>query len=185
MVLCLDDAQWLGSPTLSFLQTLLQNGCKLRLLIIIAYCPDGLSPEHKLLLLLKTLAETKLPIHTLTLEPFSVSDINAFLSDVLAHPSQKILPLAELIRDKTQGNPFFIRALLQHLQKENLLTFTLPIHFDNQAENESVGWHWNLDEIEQVSITDNVVTLTLDKIKSLDSPLQDLFALAACIGSGI
>ncbi len=44
-------------------------------------------------------------------------------------------------------------------------------------------WYWNIEEIERVAITDNVVDLTISKIIKLNEKTQKILQLAACIGN--
>ncbi|MBC1281273.1 hypothetical protein GNF10_36485, partial [Nostoc sp. UCD121] len=44
-------------------------------------------------------------------------------------------------------------------------------------------WEWNIQQIESVSITDNVVDLMVSKIKKLSQKTQRILKLAACIGN--
>jgi predicted ATPase/signal transduction histidine kinase/serine/threonine protein kinase len=82
--------------------------------------------------------------------------------------------LAELVFNKTQGNPFFLTQLLTALYAEKLLTFDF-----------SIGrWQWDMGQIQTVGIADyNVVELIARNIEKLPSETQKVLKLAACIGN--
>ncbi|MEG4344555.1 AAA family ATPase [Microcoleus sp. A003_D6] len=82
--------------------------------------------------------------------------------------------LAELVFNKTQGNPFFLNQLLTSLYAEKLLTFDF-----------SLGrWQWDMNKIQTVGIADyNVVELIARNIQKLPPDTQKLLKLAACIGN--
>lgn len=82
--------------------------------------------------------------------------------------------LAELVFNKTQGNPFFLTQLLTSLHAEKLLTF-----------NFSLGrWQWDMGEIQTIGIADyNVVELIARNIQKLPLDTQNFLKLAACIGN--
>lgn len=61
------------------------------------------------------------------------------------------MELAEIVADKTRGNPFFVNVFLTNLVNENLLYFN----------SSTGGWMWNIDNIKSRQITDNVVSFNL------------------------
>jgi predicted ATPase len=98
--------------------------------------------------------------------------------------------LAELLHHKTNGNPFFLTQLLQALHADKLLSFpppespTLLSSPLNKGGQRGVGaWQWNIEQIQAVGITDNVVELMISKIEKLDERTQNVLKLAACIGN--
>ena len=82
--------------------------------------------------------------------------------------------LAELVFNKTQGNPFFLTQLLTSLYAEKLLKFDF-----------SIGrWEWDMGQIQSVPIADyNVVELLARNIQKLPPDTQKVLKLAACIGN--
>jgi predicted ATPase/signal transduction histidine kinase len=82
--------------------------------------------------------------------------------------------LAELVLNKTQGNPFFITQLLTSLYAEKLLKFDFS----------SGRWQWDMGQIQSVAIADyNVVELLARNIQKLPPDSQKVLKLAACIGN--
>jgi hypothetical protein len=55
------------------------------------------------------------------LKPLSEENVNEMLRDSLFCKSEEVAPLAELVFQKTGGNPFFITELLKQLTKKNQL----------------------------------------------------------------
>ncbi|MCC3419235.1 MAG: AAA family ATPase [Microcoleus sp. PH2017_07_MST_O_A] len=90
------------------------------------------------------------------------------------YETQRWQLLAELVFNKTQGNPFFLTQLLTTLYAEKLLTFDF-----------SIGrWQWDMGQIQTVGIADyNVVELIARNIEKLPSDTQKVLKLAACIGN--
>ena len=81
--------------------------------------------------------------------------------------------LAELVHQKTGGNPFFIDQFLRFLVAEGLVAY------DAGAS----GWRWDLRAIRERGITDNVVELMSGKLKTLSVPTQEVLRTAATIGN--
>ena len=71
------------------------------------------------------------------------------------------LPLAELIHEKTTGNPFFAIQFVSALAEEGLLSF-------DYGEGR---WVWDLNRIHAKGYTDNVVELLVGKLNRL--PIGD------------
>ncbi|MEG4006678.1 AAA family ATPase [Microcoleus sp. Pol11C1] len=87
---------------------------------------------------------------------------------------EKCKLLAELVFNKTQGNPFFLTQLLTSLYAEKLLTFDFTIG----------RWQWDMGQIQSVAIADyNVVELLARNIQKLPPRTQKILKLAACIGN--
>lgn len=171
LVIFLDDLQWADNSSLNFIENLLQDRETKYLLIIGAYRDNEVNEHHPLQLSINNLQKHKVECTTLTLQPLQLKDIQQLLSDAMHGTEDKISLLAECVRDKTHGNPFFINEFLKMIYQDNLLVF-------NYQEN---AWEWNLEQIEH-NTTDNVLHLLRAKIQLLSQPTQDLLKLASCIG---
>ncbi|MEG4499155.1 AAA family ATPase [Microcoleus sp. F10-C6] len=90
------------------------------------------------------------------------------------HEIENCQLLAELVYNKTQGNPFFLTQFLTSLYAEKLLRFDF-----------SIGrWQWDMGQIQSVAIADyNVVELIARNIQKLPPDTQKVLKLAACIGN--
>ena len=99
------------------------------------------------------------------------------VAETLNNRTEKVNNLAELICNKTGGNPFFLTQLLQALYQENLLKFDFsPLEVKG-------GWDWSIDEIQAIGITDkSVVELVASRIEQLPAATQEVLKLAACVG---
>jgi predicted ATPase/GAF domain-containing protein len=127
--------------------------------------------------------KVKVPVHFITINALDINSINQLLADTLICSIQASMPLAKLVNEKTNGNPFFITQLLYSLYEENLLVFNTGFSLQNPQNIKSSCWQWNIDLIRSVSITDNVVDLLINKIEKLDKNTQKILKLAACIGN--
>ena len=81
--------------------------------------------------------------------------------------------LAQLVKDKTGGNPFFAIQFLTALAEEGLLAFD-PV---------TRAWQWNMDRIRARSYTDNVVDLMAGKLKRFSVITQEALKEFACLGN--
>ncbi|AFY82192.1 AAA family ATPase [Oscillatoria acuminata] len=177
LVLFLDDLQWVDLASLKLIQRLATASESQALLIIGAYRDNEVDVAHPLISAVEQMEEQGAIINRIELQPLKLEDINELIADTLHCSVTKSLPLAELIDQKTQGNPFFINQLLKSLYDSSLLTFHFP---DGKGRG---AWSWEMDQIQAVGMTDNVVELMTQKIQKLAPTVQESLKIAACIGN--
>ncbi|MEG5037570.1 MULTISPECIES: AAA family ATPase [unclassified Microcoleus] len=173
LVLFLDDLQWTDSATLQLIQLIMTDYTTQYLFVIGAYRDNEVSATHPTMLTLSEMKKQGVVINHLSLSPLNLNQVNELIADTLKTECVPTQRLAELVWQKTQGNPFFIKEFLKSLYTEHLLKF------DTNAR----AWHWDLEQIITRNITDNVVEFMADKIKTLSESAQKVLRLAACIGN--
>lgn len=112
-------------------------------------------------------------ISTCPLSPLSTDHLRSLLGDTFGCSASSVDSLADLLREKTLGNPFFTRAFLQSAFVNGLIRHT-----------SGKGWEWDSAEIRRAQPTDNVVELMANRIVRLPEDSQRLLEVAACIGNG-
>ena len=173
LVLFLDDLQWADSASLKFIENLLSDPTMRYLLIIGAYRDNETDANHPLRITLQRLIEAGVLYQSITLQPLQLADIEQLLADVFVRSINSVLHrLLNCYSKKLQGNPFFINEFLKTLYHEKLIYF-FP------AESK---WVWDITQIAQQNITDNVVDLLVTKIQRLSDTSQQTLKSAACIG---
>ncbi|WP_341736131.1 AAA family ATPase [Microcoleus sp. CAWBG640] len=173
LVLFLDDLQWTDSATLQLLQLIMTNFTTQYLFVIGAYRDNEVSATHPTMLTLSEMKKQGVVINHLSLSPLNLNQVNEFIADTLKTECVSTQRLAELVWQKTQGNPFFIKEFLKSLYTEQLLKF----------DPNAGAWYWDFEQIITRNITDNVVEFMADKIQILSEPTQKVLRLAACIGN--
>ncbi|MEZ2318540.1 MAG: AAA family ATPase [Microcoleus sp.] len=177
LVIFLDDLQWADSATLKLMQALITDPDQEYLLLIGAYRDNEVSPTHPLIQTVEEIEKTGTVVNNIVLEPLDLENVTEIVADTLNNSTEKVKNLAELICNKTGGNPFFVTQLLQALYQENLLKFDF-----STLEGKS-GWNWSIDEIQAIGITDkSVVELVASRIEKLPAATQEVLKLAACVG---
>ncbi|MEG4117324.1 AAA family ATPase [Microcoleus sp. N9_B4] len=172
LVLFLDDLQWADSASLKLIQLIMTDPDSKYLLLIGAYRDNEVSPTHPLIYTLEQIQNTNAVVNNIILQALEISHVNQLVSETLRSQISEVLPLAELVFKKTQGNPFFLTQLLQSLYQDKLLSFD----FDR------VCWQWDIQQLQGIDISDNVVELMVSQIQKLSSQTQKVLKLAACIG---
>ncbi|MBZ8181881.1 ATP-binding protein [Oscillatoria salina] len=173
LVIFLDDLQWADLATLKLLQLIILDEQTRHLFFIGAYRDNEVSPSHPLMMTLRAMQKQQVIINQINLTPLAEDNLSQLIVDTLHQDIAKIQPLAKLIWQKTEGNPFFVNQFLNTLHLENLITFDFQNH----------QWQWNIAEIKAREITDNVVELMIVRIKKLPELTQKILGLAACIGA--
>ena len=84
-------------------------------------------------------------------------DVGQLVADALHCEPERARPLAQLVHEKTGGNPFFAIQFFTALADEGLLAFD-PV---------APAWQWDMDRIRAKGYTDNVVDLMAGKLKRL------------------
>ncbi|MDF5706298.1 MAG: AAA family ATPase [Nostoc sp. S4] len=175
LVIFLDDLQWADTASLRLLQMLMTEKQISHLLIIGAYRDNEVSDTHPLMLTLDEIHNSQYQesITTITLAPLTTKDINHLFADTLICTSAEALPLTQLIYQKTQGNPFFSLQMLKTLHAEEHITFAPEVG----------RWQYDLNQVQNLKLTDNVVEFMVLQLQKLPEVTQDVLKLAACIGN--
>lgn len=177
LVIFLDDLQWADSATLKLIELIFSDRETKYLFVIGAYRDNEVSPTHPLMMTLENLRNQEAIINEIILAPLDVEHVTNLIAETLHSDKESVKPIAELVISKTDGNPFFVNQFLKTLYQENLLTFSPP-------QSGSKGeWQWNISDIEQCAITDNVVELMIQKLKKLPESTQQILRLVACLGN--
>jgi predicted ATPase/signal transduction histidine kinase len=173
LALFLDDLQWLDAATLDLLEDLFIQRDVQHLLLIGAYRNNEVNSSHPLMRKLEAIRATGAMVQEITLAPLADEDVRQLIADALHCEPGNVAPLAQLVHEKTAGNPFFVIQFLNTLADERLLTL----------EHGQSRWSWDLNRIHAKGFTDNVVDLIVGKLNRL--PIRTLKALQefACLGN--
>lgn len=173
LALFLDDLQWIDPASLKIFQRLFSSDASRWFYFVGAYRDNEVSETHPLMHALGILEKSSVDIHRLKLGPLSEAASAAWLADTLASKPQDVQSLAQLCYRKTAGNPFFLKQFVQALYEDRLLKLDLKKR----------AWVWDIQQVENKQMTDNVIELMSSKIKSLPPNQIELLKLAACIGN--
>ena len=130
--------------------------------------------RHPLLLALASIRKSEIVLHEIVLNPLSLADVNQLLGDALRCELNRARPLAELVHEKTRGNPFFTLQFLTNLAEEHLL----------ECDAGAALWRWDMERIRAKDFTDNVVHFMIGKLNRLSDETQEALKQLACLGSG-
>jgi PAS domain S-box-containing protein len=173
LALFLDDLQWLDAATLDLLEDLLTQPDVKHLMLIGAYRDNEIDSAHPLMRKLEAVRKAGARVQEIILAPLAGEDLRRLLAASLHCEAERVAPLAQLIHDKTAGNPFFAIQFLSALAEEALLTF----------DHGEAQWTWDLNRIHAKGYTDNVVDLMVGKLNRLPVETQAALQQLACMGN--
>jgi PAS domain S-box-containing protein len=173
LALFLDDLQWLDAATLDLLEDLLTRPDLQHLILIGAYRDNEVDAAHPLMRKLDAIKSAGGKIAEITLAPLARAHLNQLIADALRCELERVAPLAQLLHEKTAGNPFFAIQFISSLAEEGMLTF----------DYDAGRWSWDLERIHAKGYTDNVVDLMVGKLARLPAETQEALQLLACLGN--
>ena len=173
LALFLDDLQWLDVATLDLLQDLMIQTDLRHVLLIGAYRDNEVASTHPLMRRLDAIRKVGALVLEIVLTPLTGEDVSRLVADSLYCDRERAEPLAQLVFEKTDGNPFFVIQFLSAMVEEGLLAF----------DHGSGRWLWDLTRIRGKGYTDNVVDLLVDKLSRLAITTQEALQQLACVGN--
>ena len=157
LVMFLDDLHWADSASLELIELMLlgkthetpTRQTPHSLFLIGAYRDSEVYPLHPLIRMIEQLHQNKVVINQIPLIPLGIAPIRQLIADTLHINKVKGNPLAELVLQKTRGNPFLVKEFLYTLYAEKSIRF----------DSECLGWQWDMAQIEARDISENGVRL--------------------------
>ncbi|MEH1830144.1 MAG: AAA family ATPase [Nostoc sp.] len=173
LVIFLDDLQWVDSASLKLINRLMTSADSQFLFLVGAYRSNEVSPVHPLMVAIEEIRQAKVIVSQIELSPLTLTNITQLILDTFNCTAEQATPLAELLLQVTDGNPFFTNGFLKSLYEDGLLNF-----------DEQLGrWQWDLVQLRAAPVPDNVVELMTGKMQKMPPQTQRALKLAACIGN--
>ncbi len=173
LVLFLDDMQWADAASLNLVTLIVSARATESLLLVMTYRDNEVSATHPFMLAIKEQAKQGVQIHSIDLKPLGAPQIAEFVADALHQDVATAAPLAEIIAQKTGGNPFFMRQFLHALYASKLIFFD---------PKEGV-FRCDASAVKSAAITENVAEFLAAKIEKLPRATRDVLRVAAAIGN--
>lgn len=127
LVLILEDLHWSDHATVDMLSALARRPCNARLMVIGTYRPEDIEiTQHPLGQLIGDLRLRK-RCHDIVLEPLGERAIGEYLARGTPpkHRRDDISSFAQLMCERSGGNPLFMRATLDHLAGQGFARSTM------------------------------------------------------------
>ncbi len=172
LVLFLDDMQWADTSSLKLLSSIFSDPSASHLLVIGAQRDNEVDPSHPWVLACDEIKRGKRTTTRISLGPLSQADVAEIVEDALSAAGEDTLPLARLVFERTQGNPFYIRQLLRAFHEEGILWFDI----------EAGGFTYDLEAARDAPPALSVVDFMATRIALLPEDVREVLELGAMIG---
>jgi predicted ATPase len=183
LILFLDDLQWIDPASLDLLMELVLDSASLKYCMIIgAFRSNEVDDKHPLwtkLLVGKGLSQDAPPqppqSMIIPLENLSSEVTGKFLADTLWMQVEEVDMLTQAVHERTQGNIFFTKSLLEDLHRKQIL-YRNPMN--------DYLWTWDLPKITELQgLSENVVDIITSKLATLPSALQTALGMGSFLRS--
>jgi eukaryotic-like serine/threonine-protein kinase len=166
LAIVFEDLHWADEPTLQLLMHLLQAVPSLPVLVIGTYRDVELDVTRPFAKVLETMLRQRLASR-MTLRRLPSEGVAALLSAMSGRPAPA--SLARVIYKETEGNPFFVEEVFQHLQEEGRL-------FDASG-----AWRQDL-RVESLDVPEGVRLVIGRRLERLTEATRRILTTAAVIG---
>src|SRR5260370_17011758 len=119
------------------------------------YRDNDVDGTHPLMRKLEAIRQRGAIVHDIVLAPLPREDLEQLIADTLHCELDRAKPLAQLVEDKTGGNPFFAIRFIVSLAEEEFLAF---VHGEGR-------WSWDLNRIWAKGYTDNMLHLLFGTLR--------------------
>jgi len=172
LVIFLDSFQWADIASIQLIHSSLVDINSKYIQIILAYREASIINAHTLSIAKDAIRNFGTRIQEIVVESLQKEDILLLIEEALSF-KQDYESLAVLILQKTDGNPFFVKQLLKTFYDKKLIQFD-SVHG---------GWVWDLNQIQEAEISENVIELMTDKILDFPPESIEIMKVASCIGN--
>ena len=173
LVVFLDDLQWIDNASLNLLKALITDEQSHYVMLIGAMRENEIDSNHPFRSTLLQMDKRNYEYLKIDLRELSEEATNDLVADTVHREKADCRDLADNLRMKTAGNPFFLHQMIHSLADKEILTYSF----------EAQSWEWNLEELRATAFSENVVDLMARQIRSLSSEQQQILQLASCFGN--
>jgi histidine kinase len=172
LAVIMEDIEWADTASLKLLLSLITDTGLSHILFVCTCRDDAIADSPVLASWLGDIKNENIQNTEIALRPISPPDLTELLIDTLNCTSETCAGLAEIMYQKTGGNPFFIKQFLKRLYEDELLAYS-----------SSSGWSWDIGQIQNIQATDNIIESTIEHIARLNQETLAILKIAAIIGS--
>lgn len=170
--LCLDDLPFADEESLDLVSTIISK--KLGIVILTTSRDDKMFSKPVESVLKNKAAN----ITTIQLSPLSEREIVEYVAATLYRPTEYVIPLAVVCLEKTNGNPFYLRQMLEVCHRKNCIWYSWK----------ESAWEYDLDrvfaEFESESYDQQLNTNFITKrLQDLPTSARSILAWASLLGT--
>ncbi|WP_380180989.1 ATP-binding protein [Kalamiella sp. sgz302252] len=172
LVMLIDDAHWADRATLLLLQNLLSQSEDIPLLLAISHRESVSLPCPAIAANLQRIRAGANRVLDISPEPLTEKNIARWLGRLFHTRSAATAELAQIIYEKTAGNPLATHEFYRQAVRDGLITHTAPSR-----------WSCNPRALKERPFTANVAASVLLHLETLPLPTRHLLGKLAGLGS--
>ncbi|MGB1277865.1 MAG: ATP-binding protein, partial [Nannocystaceae bacterium] len=172
LAIALEDLHWADLATIELVEDLVCDSELAYTFWIGTYREGEVPPGHPVARLREHLHRAKAPICEQQLGQLSHAAVGQIVAATLQTSSSQIQPLIDLVHMRSEGNPLFIRALLETMYEHGILGF----------DPDSRSWSWDLNASDAATIPDDIAEVISQRLDDLAPQARSLLGHAAGLG---
>ena len=182
VVAYLDDFQWVDSVSVRSLKKLVKKfQLKYFMLICLIRINDSEKDEY-LDQTIEDLQSYQPGSKIIILHDLQKNELGRLIQDTLNATATECEEIVDFIYDKTKGNVFFTRIILQSLYDEGLIYFRNLNAPNLRRKGLHSSWSWDAEKIKNFYCADNAVGFLASRFKKFDWEVKTLLKIASCLG---
>ncbi|MGB5900172.1 MAG: AAA family ATPase [Geitlerinemataceae cyanobacterium] len=172
VVIILDDLQWIDADSSEFIEQSIKCDVFNNILFLVAFQSIKNSESDPIKRFSECIESQGGKIDSIKLQPLRRESISQLIADTLYTDLASVKSLVNIVIKKTQGNPFYIHQFLKKAYAAQSLLF----------DNQSLSWQWDINKMENMEVSENVIQSQLVKFDCLGSETKSMLNIASCIG---
>lgn len=172
LVMLFDDIHWMDQASLQLIEHLVCQSADLPLLMVVAHRDEPALPDESFLTQLAQCRRAASRITDMSPAPLSVKSLSRWLAAALHCRPPATGELAQLIHEKTGGNPLFSYEFFHRAIEDGVIT-----------QSHTGKWLYDLKAIKARHYTENVAGLVLRQLVTMPPETQNLLGRLACLGA--
>ncbi|ADU69243.1 AAA family ATPase [Pantoea sp. At-9b] len=173
LVMLIDDVHWADQASLKLLENVFQRNDHLPFLLVIAHRDAESMPCRQVAGFLTRIRAAAARLTEITPEPLNVKMVARWLAGMLHTRTSGTSELAQLIHEKTGGNPLFLQEFFKQAIDDGLIFST----------QDPLKWHYDQSALRARQYTDNVASLVVRQLERMPEPTRQLLGCMACLGA--
>ncbi|EQC46125.1 AAA family ATPase [Bacteriovorax sp. Seq25_V] len=173
IVLFLDDLQWADSSTISLIKFLITDIKDHNILIIAGYRNNEVGPNHPWQICINESIALGGIVDNIELQNLEVSHLEKLIKNTLHLKDKSERLLAQVIFEKTNGNPFFAQSILKSLYEREIIFFDEVLNI----------WNFDSKKIGEIEISNNLIELLVQGLNRIEPRFLEVLQCASAVGA--
>ncbi|TAL33229.1 MAG: GAF domain-containing protein [Spirochaetes bacterium] len=170
LVIFLDDLQWSDEGSFSLLDEIASSIAHAPVMIVGAFRDNETGDDHGVQRLIRSARDSGRPLELMSLPPFDRESVAAFIAGLLYEERDQVGQIADIVYNKSMGNPFFAVEILKQLVQDGALSLV------------NGSWRANEARLRRVNISSTMLDTVMKRIDGLSARENQVLSCAAVIG---